>query len=292
MSDPRAVEEVRALHGTLRAWSGDVITEQLRRFGAHTRNELAMVCSLIRPHDHIIDVGAHIGSFAIPMARCTGYGGRVYCFEASRETFDLLVQNIELNELTGVIAPCRAVVSEKPSRFMQHSPATDNSGMNYFLPQPGTPDPAQPWINLDTWHLQIGAPRIALIKIDVEGAEVSVLRSCRNILARDRPVLYVEINAPALANFGVGIGDVEQELRGWGYHFFRNVGARNSNHDRFDVARLPRLTSGGRFFDCLAIHPTDPRYPPRWQVQFSYWRWWLRRRVRGLLAGQSHGQSG
>lgn len=75
--------------GTYCCLQGDVIVDQLRQYGAHQRNDVAMAKSLLRAGDSVIDVGAHIGTTAVPFARVVGANGHVFAFEAARATFDL-----------------------------------------------------------------------------------------------------------------------------------------------------------------------------------------------------------
>jgi hypothetical protein len=94
---------------------------------------------------------------------------------------------------------------------------------------------------------------LRLIKIDVEGMELSVLRSGEQLIVAHRPLLYLEVVEAQLARHGVTVADVEQWLSERGYRFFRNVGPRNSTNDDFVIAPLATLAEGGGFFDCLAI---------------------------------------
>ena len=57
------------------------------------------------------------------------------------------------------------------------------------------------------------------------------------------------------------VDDIDRFLQAFGYHYFRNVGERNSDNDSFRIARIRSLAEGGDFFDLLAVHPRDPRYP-------------------------------
>jgi FkbM family methyltransferase len=260
------VKRFETVHGVMNAWVGDFVTQQLEEFSAHTRNELAMLGSLVREGDNIIDVGGHIGTSAIPFARFNGGRGKVFTFEPNPDNFELLLRNVAENGLGDVIVPVRAIVSEKPQRFRMVLPQAENTMAFCFLPDPDAPPPpdgAEPAsVNLDEWMRQAqGDPPVALIKIDTEGAEMSVLRACRRIIERDRPVLYVEVNTPALARFGSSPADVGGFLEPLGYHLFRNIGARNSADDRFWMARLSRIEEGGDFFDVLAVHGSSPRYP-------------------------------
>ena len=95
-----------------------------------------------------------------------------------------------------------------------------------------------------------------MVKIDVEGMELSVLRSARGVIERDRPLLYFEVAVEQMARFGINRGDVEAFLRAYDDRFFRNVGERNSTNDAFPLAELQSHSEGGAFFDVLAV-PRD-----------------------------------
>jgi len=117
-------------------------------------------------------------------------------------------------------------------------------------------------INIDDWYEHSESEtRIDIIKIDVEGAEMAVLRSCELIIKRYNPLLYIEISREALERFNCTINDIERGLKSFGYHFFKNVGPRNSDNDIFKIKRLNKVEEGGNFFDLLAIHPSSHRYP-------------------------------
>ena len=75
MSKPNHIENVKTIYGTFNSWKGDLITEQLKQYSAHTRNELAMIKSLIEHGDNILDIGAHIGTFSIPFSQFNGKSG-------------------------------------------------------------------------------------------------------------------------------------------------------------------------------------------------------------------------
>jgi tRNA G37 N-methylase Trm5 len=81
------------------AVANDQITDQLALYGAHTRNELAMVLDHVRNGDVFVDVGAHIGTFAIRVARKLGHRGKLLAIEGAPETHALLERNIGANGL-------------------------------------------------------------------------------------------------------------------------------------------------------------------------------------------------
>ena len=115
-----------------------------------------------------------------------------------------------------------------------------------------------PVLGLDQLHAAQGGGRVDMIKIDVEGMDLTALRTAEKLLAQ-RPLLYLEISAQQLARHGAALADVEALLRGCGYRFFRNVGERNASHDGFILRALGSLEEGGSFFDLLAIPEGHPR---------------------------------
>jgi FkbM family methyltransferase len=264
MVRPTGIEIIETIYGTFFSWAGDLFSEQLKTYSAHTRNELAMLRSFLRCGDNVVDIGAHIGTFCIPFTRFIGEQGRVYAFEANPDNYALLERNIQANGLHERIHPVCAVVSETSGSFKKMLPTGGNSGMYYFLDGHHAADGELSSINVDRWMAQnaSGLP-LHLIKIDTEGAEVNMLRACKGIIEEQRPIIYCEINVAALKSFNSSPQDIQSFLNSFGYHFFRNTGQRNSDNDEYAIAHLKNLKQGGPFFDVLAIHPSSERYPKR-----------------------------
>ncbi len=256
-------EQIDTMYGTFISWKDDLISTQLKTYSAHTRNELAMIKSLVKEGDNIIDIGAHIGTFSIPFSQFANSKGKVFSFEGSPNNFELLQKNINNNQLQTIITPIQAIVSvNEDEQFDMRVPDDDNTGAFYFAPGSEGGDGSQSVININNWFKQPGTPdSIQFIKIDVEGAEVSVLQSCIALIEQFKPVLYIEISEDALQRFDASIKDIDEMLSANGYHYFHNIGPRNSKNDHFVMAKLSSIAEGGDFYDLLAIHPTDRRYP-------------------------------
>jgi FkbM family methyltransferase len=244
------IVEVRSIFGPLLAFADDFATRQIEQFGAHTRNEVALLRSLIAPGDLIYDVGAHIGTFAIPLALAAGEGGRVIAIEADAESFALLRRNIDRLGLQNRITPLHGLAGGRDGGGYRPMRCTRHTSATYFLPDPnGVTLPA---VVLD--ELQSAAPRrVAIIKIDVEGMELAVLRSAERTIARDRPILYVEISIAQMARYDIALSAVADFLLPRDYRCFRNVGDRNSDQDDFQLRELSDLHDGGEFYDLLAV---------------------------------------
>jgi FkbM family methyltransferase len=245
---------VQSIFGPMTAFAGDFATRQIEQFGAHTRNEVALLRSFVKAGDLIYDVGAHIGTFAIPLALAAGENGQVIAIEADAESFALLRQNLERLGLQSRVTPRLGIAGGRDISYRRvlidrHTSAT------HFVPDPK--GSAMPVIALDDLQDRSNPRRrVAVIKIDVEGMELAVLRSAERTIARDRPVLYVEISIAQMARYGVSLPEVAAFLAPYDYRCFRNIGDRNSTLDAFELVELGDLHEGGEFYDLLAV-PAD-----------------------------------
>src|SRR5438045_8573886 len=107
--------EVNSIFGPLEVFSGDLITEQIVSFGAHTRPELAFLISVIRPGDDVFDIGGHVGTFAIPMAQNIGPTGHLLVVEAYSKNLALLRRNLSRLDLKAHVV--QAVIGNPPTRY-------------------------------------------------------------------------------------------------------------------------------------------------------------------------------
>lgn len=249
------IVKIETIYGDLYSREDDLITDQLIRFSAHTRNELAMLKSVILPGHTILDIGAHIGTFSIPFALFVGNTGKIYSFEPNIENFKILSKNILENKLNDIIYPSNSIVSCLKNTFTAHITNPKNSGTYYFLPSAISQESDIAITHIDEWISEKAEKIIPdLIKIDVEGAELLVLQSCIKTISKSLPILYIEIVEDHLQKFNHSAQDIENLLKPLGYKFYKNIGSRNSNDDSFSPTQLSNIINGGRFFDLLAIH--------------------------------------
>jgi FkbM family methyltransferase len=250
---------VPSIFGPMLAHSEDLITRQLVEFGAHTRNELALLQSFVQEGDLVYDIGAHIGTFTIPLAAAAGPAGRVIAAEADERSFQILFRNLHHRGLAREGSPLHAVVGNEAGNFRTH-PVPGNSGATFVLPDPAG-DCCTTW-RLDDLHEHFGESRkVAIVKIDVEGMELSVLESGERMIARDRPILYIEISVEQLQRYAVNASQIGAFLARYGYRLFRNVGDRNSRSDDFIMVELKSIAAAPVFFDLLAVPEGDVRMP-------------------------------
>ena len=215
--------------GSLEGFTGDLITDQLSAFGAHQRSDLALLLSLLRPGDIVIDVGAHIGTYTIPIARAVGPAGTVIAIEPVEEHYALLRRNLERNGLVTRVQTIPALAGEATA-FL--GATSGNTGSARFGRGGGDVKVVVPSVQLD----DIAPTGVALVKIDVEGMELEVLQSARRMLERDRPIFIFETGSGSDPHY------LGKEFARLDYSFIVNLHERGGEDDVFEAGRLPSLS--------------------------------------------------
>lgn len=168
-----------------------------------------------------IDVGAHIGKYSIPVAKNPGV--TVVAIEPDLYNYDLLKKNAALNKLDNIFCINKGAFSS-PGKIPFYT--TDRGeGMHSLYPQPGSRQ--QVTIEADTLdniieQLALDKP-VSLVKIDVEGAEMEVLKGAEKILQKYQPDLIVEVWRNNTSSFE----QVKAFLQRFGYVFAHIVDGEN-----------------------------------------------------------------
>lgn len=251
MSKERETIELRGEHGQFVAYADDLITNQIKQFGAHTRNEIAMVLDHLNEGAICIDIGAHIGTFTVPLAQKVGPKGRLLALEGSEDTYKLLAKNVEINELEDRVVTQRCIAADGIPRNLTRKDTFGNTGAGFYAP-----DEQADLIATDNTADLIerhGFIKPDFIKMDIEGMEAIVLRNMASVIEANRPILYIEISTSQLARFDDTPKMIENQLKDLGYRFYRNIGQRNSSNDSFEAKEIESLVCEGQLFDLLAL---------------------------------------
>ena len=174
--------------------------------------DTAFIRRYLRPGDTVVDVGANVGSITLSAATLVGPGGEVLSIEAHPRTFQFLKQNIALNRCGNVTA-VHTAVGDKPGtvrftdRMCDDQNAVSTAGGGIEVPVQRLDD-------------LVSFERVNLLKIDVEGFELFVLRGAAEVLKRTDCVFF-ESCADHYAKFGYGVGDVVDLLESAGFDLFQ-----------------------------------------------------------------------
>ena len=162
--------------------------------------EHALIGRVVQPGMVAIDVGANLGFHTLGLARRVGGGGRVYALEPDPDNFRLLARTVREAGLSQVRLHPEAA-GERPGEQRLYLSRV-NRGDHRLTPG-GEPRRAVrvPTVVLDV--LLADEPRVDFVKIDVQGAEASVLRGLARTLARrPAPSVLCELAPPLLRAAG------------------------------------------------------------------------------------------
>lgn len=155
--------------------------------------ELDELASWVRPGDWAIDVGANLGAYTIRLAEAVGPGGRVFAFEPVPETFDYLCYSVQRLGLQNVTL-LNVAASAESGALRMAMPRDGERGANFYEAAVAA-DGELSVYGLAIDRLAIDR-RVALVKIDAEGHERSVVEGMERLIRRDHPTLIYEANEP------------------------------------------------------------------------------------------------
>jgi FkbM family methyltransferase len=170
---------------------------QIRRGRFRTaEQEFQLLESFVAPGDWVIDVGANVGHYTAKLSRLAGRTGRVLALEPVPKTFELLTQNSRLFPYANVTL-LNVAATDTPAALGMEVPGGEAGA---YLARVTDKETGLTILGMPVDSLAL--PRkVALVKIDAEGHELSVLRGMEMLLRRDRPVLIVEVSSSQSSDF-------------------------------------------------------------------------------------------
>jgi FkbM family methyltransferase len=178
-------------------------------------SEFSPSWSLIRPGGTVFDVGANIGIWTIGAAR---RAGKVHAFEPLESNFVRLESNVELNRASNIVARNLAVSDRAGTLQFFPSPNT-NSGVGLLAPKTwNVPTCEVEATTLDDYCEHNEIRSVDVLKIDVEGAELLVLKGATRLLnSASPPAIIFEMNHEMAARFNSSPATIGDLLSQFGY---------------------------------------------------------------------------
>jgi len=156
---------------------------------------------LIQPGMVVVDVGANVGYFTLLAAELAGSSGTVYAFEPEPNNYALLKKNIQLNSYSNIQPIETAVSNERGSTQLYLSAMDNGSHSIYGMAARGvTETHLVATTTLDAFLEGEGWPKVDLVKIDVEGAEIRVLDGMERLCERSPDFNLIIEYCPVLIN--------------------------------------------------------------------------------------------
>lgn len=165
----------------------------------------------------VIDVGANVGFFALRFARWVGNDGKVIAIEPEDRNYVSLTEAIEREGLSSRVDTVKAVAAATPGEiFLEINPLHP---ADHKISRNGTGLPVNA-VTLDELVPGKTNLRPALVKIDVQGAEMLVLKGAEGILKIAGPALFIELHELGLNRFGTSVSAILDHLSERGYQAY------------------------------------------------------------------------
>jgi len=184
-----------------------------------------------------IDIGANIGDTTVPMAIAAGKEGLTLAFDPNPYVFDILKVNSNLNkEKTNIVPLNYAITKEEGDFFYNSSEAsfanggiseTENNFHGKYVLQEKIRG-----INLEAFlngNYKEWLSKISLIKVDVEGYDLEVLRSIEDLIDRFNPIVIAECFIKATTQYKMDMFDFFS-AKGYDIFYFHDFDEHTQIH--------------------------------------------------------------
>jgi len=147
-----------------------------------------VIQTFIKPGMTVFDIGANAGFYTLAFSRLVGEKGQVWAFEPFAENMQNLLTHVMINQLRNVTLVQAAIASE--------------TGLGFFCPSGNTHTGSiagegqyrVPTLSLDKLMDQNEFLAPDLLKMDVEGAESSILEGAEKLLGKKKSVLFISLH--------------------------------------------------------------------------------------------------
>jgi FkbM family methyltransferase len=155
--------------------------------GSYEVKKQIEISKILRSGQTFYDVGANAGFFTLLGAKCVGASGRVISVEPLTRNIEMLEKHLSINGITNVRVVGKAI--------------SDHVGTACFSIEGHSTSKLSPEgqakievTTLDALVDEIGFPP-DLVKVDIEGAEIDLLRGAKKVLEKFRPIIFLAVHS-------------------------------------------------------------------------------------------------
>lgn len=203
---------------------------------------------LVRKGTTVVDIGAYVGYYTLLAAKATGNLGKVFCFEPEASNYALLLKNIEVNNYNNVVPVQKAVTNRTGMArlFIAESP----SGHSTVCGNPNQQAIMVDCTTLDDFFSGREYP-IRVIKIDVEGAEMTVLEGMNNIISKNKQLnIFTEFSPVALKIARCSPEEYFRKLTNYGFDIYL-IDETKQSLEQADLDRILKVCEKMEYVNLL-----------------------------------------
>lgn len=199
---------------------------KIGNYAGFEERERRLVCSILGDSGTLVDIGANVGVFSMSAASQRP-AARVFAVEPVRDNFEVCRINLERNGLDERVKLWQLALGEKKATveiptgvgtWQFIASAADKSYSAGMKVQPVEQ------VTLDSFVADKIVGPVSMIKCDVEGYELFVLRGAQETLRKNKPALLLEISRPFCERFKYKPEDIFTLLEPLNYSYLQLMG--------------------------------------------------------------------
>lgn len=251
--------EVTAVYNTKDNYSKHWFFPRYAKGQMHEPITTKLILNALKPEDIFVDVGAHLGYYTCLIGKFLTKG-KVYSFEMDVNAFKLLKKNVRLNNLKNVKIYNKVVAEE--NKIIEIN--------NYLSPRPCLSLVETNIAKLKNKVITIYLDNFfkykknkpTVLKIDVEGAELLVLKGMKSLLTKENLKIFLELHSDKITKFNSKPENVINYLKKSGYEVFEILNHRSKSSNvkkrlkKFDLDMKPTLQNTM----CLAVKKPNSKF--------------------------------
>ncbi len=197
--------------------SGGGIHTDLFMYGYREPEATKVMQGILNPGMTVFDIGANIGYYALMEARVCK---QVFAIEPGLDNVSSLNTSIRLNGYSNISVHYTAIGDRDGTIRFSLNPASPNW---HRVAKDGDKNAViVPVTTLDTFWRTQGCPKVDLLRMDVEGYELSILKGACDIISCCLPAMFLEVHRDHLKSYGGSAREVLEFLAGYGYSVYKS----------------------------------------------------------------------
>jgi len=231
--------------------------------GKRDEDIIQLLISNLKENDVFFDIGANIGYYAIPIAKTLAAKNvTVHAFEPVNDNYNSLQKAIVQNKISNIKTHKIALGDSIGSTEIIKTEVGNSSNAVLAHQNMENTNVTRETISittLDDYASNNNINQCAIIKIDIEGAEIFFIKGAVNFIQKHRPIIYGEFNSYFLRKFEFSFLDIWEILEPLGYKVFQE-----NKNNKGSFTKIENVTAG---LNDLLLIPEEKLNYKNWKIQ-------------------------